>query len=41
MLQLAAHANKLAIVTQTYAHRVMRLIAEKVRDAYRCQDLYY
>ncbi|KXZ54565.1 hypothetical protein GPECTOR_4g630 [Gonium pectorale] len=30
MLETAARANKLAIVTQTYAHRVMRLISEKV-----------
>ncbi|PNH05649.1 putative serine/threonine-protein kinase [Tetrabaena socialis] len=30
MLESAAHAHKLAVVTQTYAHRVMRLISEKV-----------
>ncbi|GIL52826.1 hypothetical protein Vafri_8590 [Volvox africanus] len=30
MLEMAAQAMKLAVVTQTYAHRVMRLISEKV-----------
>ncbi|GIL83200.1 hypothetical protein Vretimale_11287 [Volvox reticuliferus] len=30
MLDAAAQTNKLAVVTQTYAHRVMRLISEKV-----------
>ncbi|GLC33498.1 hypothetical protein PLESTB_000081600 [Pleodorina starrii] len=30
MLESAAQTNKLAVVTQTYAHRVMRLITEKV-----------
>ncbi len=31
MLQQAADSGKLAVVTQTYAHRVMRLVMEKVR----------
>ncbi|GFR52786.1 hypothetical protein Agub_g15403 [Astrephomene gubernaculifera] len=30
MLEAAAQSDKLAIVTQTYAHRIMRLISEKV-----------
>ncbi|KAG2436135.1 hypothetical protein HYH02_011643 [Chlamydomonas schloesseri] len=30
MLETAEQAGKLAVVTQTYAHRVMRLISEKV-----------